>query len=178
MKSTILAFNQLNGLLRKPLPKLTKPKIFLASSYDADQGVILAIKSVIEQDFREKLDLVYWRDMNYSGNINTQLLKELSKCRFGICYFSEKSQESSENILYQDNPNVIFEAGMLHGRSDNNTNFPATWIPIREQCSVSAPFDLSSERTIIVRRNGGAVLEGELKKSLRERVNTMIDIEV
>ncbi len=181
MKDTIQAFNHLNDILQKPLPKLTKPKIFLASSHEADEEVIAVIKNVIEQDYRDKFDLVYWKDMNQPGNINAQLLMELSQCRFGICYFSEKLPEGNGNFLYQDNANVIFEAGMLHGRSANNTQFPATWIPIREQHSTTVPFDFSSERTIMVGRSKGKVgkvLKGELKKALRERVETLAEMEV
>ena len=181
MKTTVQAFNHLNDILQKPLPKLTKPKIFLASSNKADEDVIAVIKKVIERDYRDKFDLVYWKDMNQPGNINAQLLKELSQCRFGICYFSEKVSTEKGPTCYYDNPNVIFEAGMLHGRSANNTKFPATWIPIREQESTATPFDFSAERTIMVnRRNGksGKVLKGALVRSLRERVDALANLEV
>lgn len=181
MNDTVQAFNHLNDILQQPLPKLTKPKIFLASSHEADQDVISIIKEVIEGGYQDKFDLVYWKDMNQPGNINEQLLKELSQCRFGICYFSEKSHEESGEIRYQDNANVIFEAGMLHGRSANNLQFPATWIPVREQQCTSIPFDFSSERTIIVNRakgKAGKILKGVLMKTLRERVDALVDMEL
>ncbi|MES9988398.1 MAG: hypothetical protein AB2552_03705 [Candidatus Thiodiazotropha endolucinida] len=54
-----------------------------------------------------------------------QLLNELGTCRYGVCYLSERIPDA-QPALYQDNPNVVFEAGMLHGRSDANSPTPAS----------------------------------------------------
>ena len=192
MKDTDQAFKHLDEILKNPIPKLTKPKIFLASSFKADKEVISIIKEVIKEGYQDKFDLIHWEDMKRPGNIHVQLLEELSQCRFGICYFSEISQESGE-IQYKDNANVLFEAGMLHGRSANTTKNPANWIPIREESSdreessngkqnnETIPFDLYSERMIIVKRAKGKVkkvVKRAFIKDLREYLDEMVKLKV
>ncbi len=174
MKQTREACNHLNDFLQKPLPKLTQPKIFLASSAKADPDVIGVIKDIVENECQDKFRLIYWKDLNQPGNINVHLLELLSQCRFGICYFSEPIESKSEQPEYQDNPNVIFEAGMLHSRSVNNLNFPADWIPIRKKNGSVAPFDFSSERTILVdRTTNGTVDKENLKIILKNRIEEL-----
>jgi hypothetical protein len=186
MKDTDQAFKHLDEILKNPIPKLTKPKIFFASSLKADKEVISIIKEVITEGYQGKFDLIHWEDMKRPGNIHIQLLEELSQCRFGICYFSEISQESGE-IQYKDNANVLFEAGMLHGRSANTTKNPANWIPIREESSKdnqnneTIPFDLYSERMITVKRAKGKIKKVAKRafiKDLRESLDEMVKLKV
>lgn len=147
---TSRAIAELNNALQQPLPKLTKPRLFLASSQRANADVIDVIKEVLNEHYTDRLSLVYWKDMAQPGNINAQLLDVLGKCRYGICYLSEPAETAG---TYLDNPNVIFEAGMLHGRSEIGHKFPASWIPVREKTSNVPPFDLTSERLVIIERN-------------------------
>ncbi|GJL55702.1 MAG: hypothetical protein NPIRA02_28340 [Nitrospirales bacterium] len=175
MEQTREACKQLQTFLQKPLPVLTQPKIFLASSDRADSRVIDMIKKTIQEEYKDAFELVFWKDEHQPGNINTHLLRMLSKCRFGICYFSEEIQGTNGRRTFQDNPNVIFEAGMLHSRSVNNVDFPADWVPIREPGGTPAPFDLRPERTILVPRNTRGNLNvrkfrGILKKRLDELI--------
>lgn len=172
------AIQGLEQLVEQGTPKLTHPRVFLASSSEADQSVIDLIKMVLNDGYRNKLKLCFWEDMHESGNISLQLLQELSKCRYGICYFSEakpgKPEEGKPH--YQDNANVVFEAGMLHGRTDGDPAFPAAWIPVREQDSPTAPFDLSSERTITVpRRKDGKLDKKRLKRMLNDRIKAILE---
>ena len=179
------AFADLNNILSQPLPKLTKPKIFLASSTQAHGDVIEILMEVLEE-YEEKFDMVYWKKMNQSGNINTQILKILGACRFGVCYISEPdmgavvkegdaSESEKQQQVFRDNPNVIFEAGMLHGRSDYHLDFPASWIPVREGNSNITPFDFASERTIIVERNGDDTINVDsLKEQFKERLDGLL----
>ena len=44
--------------------------------------------------------------------------------------------------MYTDNSNVLFEAGMMHGKTDDVSDTPISWIPIREELSPETPFDL------------------------------------
>ena len=69
---------------------LKKPTIFLASSSKAENDVIGVIHEVIEE-FTDKLDYKFWGEMYASGNINTQLISEITECTFGICYFSDRT---------------------------------------------------------------------------------------
>ena len=155
---------------RRSWPKLTKPKVFLASPASGDDKIIETIQSLFnENEFRHKYDLIYWKDMNQPGNINDHLLSILGTCRYGICYFSEPHPDA-ENT-YQDNDNVVFEAGMLHGRTNTISSRPVAWIPIREKNSGDAPFDFRNERTIEVPRSD----EGELDTNqFREQLQRLV----
>lgn len=172
------AIQGLEQLAEQGTPKLTHPRVFLASSLKADKKVINLIKKVLNDEYGAKLKLRFWEDMHDSGNISVHLLQELSKCRYGICYFSEEKpgKFKSGEPQYQDNANVVFEAGMLHGRTDGDPAFPAAWIPVRERKSPPAPFDFSSERTINVPRNDkGELKEKKFKDMLNKRLTAMLE---
>ncbi|SET52325.1 hypothetical protein SAMN05216326_1333 [Nitrosomonas marina] len=170
--STTAALDNLQQLLSRPLPKLTKPKIFLASSADAEADVISAVCNVLDEStYTEKLDLIYWKDMNQPGNINQQLLEAIASCRYGICYFSQKVADND----YIDNINVVFEAGMFHGRVDEITPEPASWIPIREKQSPELPFDFAQERILWVERNKNGTLKTKpFVNTFRKKLDILI----
>ncbi len=172
--NTEAALDHLNEVLLRPQPKLTKPKIFLASSSRANPDVINLVKSVLGEDtYKKYLDLVYWKAMDKPGNINQQLLEAISECRYGICYFS---QNVAENI-YEDNINVVFEAGMFHGRVDGLSSSPSSWIPIREHQSPELPFDFASERILWVPRSKlGNLNERSFASNLRKTLNSFLQI--
>lgn len=165
------ALATLGKLLQGTLPKLTKPKIFFASSSRADDQVMSTVKEVLSrQELTDKYEVVHWEDMNRPGNISQQLVKELSSCRYGVCYLSERTNVDAD-FPFQDNPNVVFEAGMLHGRSEADSPRPAEWIPIREERSPTPPFDIAAERMIIVPRDSENSLKVEdFKSKLNNRL--------
>lgn len=169
--STGTALDNLQQLLTRPLPKLTKPKIFLASSASAEADVISVVLDVLkERAYAERLDLVYWKVMDQPGNINRQLLEAIASCRYGICYFSQRAGEG-----YVDNVNVVFEAGMFHGRVDEITPVPASWVPIRERRSPDLPFDFAQERLLWVERDKSGVLRTRLfAAALRGRLDGLL----
>lgn len=171
-KTTIEAIDNLQKILTSPLPKLTKPKIFLASSSKAEADVIESVLEILKnKTYAQKLDLIYWKEMADPGNINSKLLKEIATCRYGICYFSEKSEDET----YIDNVNVVFEAGMFHGRVDEIKSQPASWIPIRERNSPSLPFDFAQERILWVERNGkGGIKKPSFQKQLKYILDAML----
>lgn len=134
------------------IPKLTKPKLFLASAGKSENDVIGIIKKVINENYSNKIDCIYWKDITTLGNINNQTIKNIISSRYGICYFSELS-ENNEKYRYIDNPNVLFEAGMMHAKIRNSTKTTSNWIPIREISSPKEPFDFSSERILYIERD-------------------------
>jgi hypothetical protein len=77
-------------------------------------------------------------DIADSGAITAQIADKIVKSRFGICYFSEPGQQPSQH-KYVDNPNVIFEAGMLHALINSPDAPPSGWIPVREDDSPPPP---------------------------------------
>ncbi len=104
------------------------------------------------------------------------LLAELGTCRYGVCYFSELD-DTSTNGEYRDNPNVLFEAGMLHGRSDSDAQKPASWIPIREKASSPAPFDFAAERMILVpRTRKGTLQKKQFQELFRKRLDGLVQL--
>ena len=101
--------------------------------------------------------------MNKPGAINQQLLYELGRCRYGVCYMSEATSDA--DTAFRDNINVVFEAGMLHGRSDIESSAPASWIPVRERDSPPTPFDFAGQRMIVTRRSHGHLDVNRFRKS-------------
>jgi hypothetical protein len=168
--STELALEYLGNSLNRHNPKLTKPNVFLASSSRAETDVIDVIRDALKL-YEDRLNLIYWKSMDSPGNITNQLLKAIGSCRYGICYFSEKNDENE----YVDNANVLFEAGMFHGRIDELASEPSSWIPIREEQSNDLPFDFAQERIIWVTRNKkGELNTKNLAASIRRSVDAML----
>lgn len=148
---------------------LTKPRIFIAFSSRAEPDVIASIRKVLDA-FEKKVQAVYWNDISDSGTITQQILREVKECRYGICYFSEPSEREGKE-RYQDNPNVLIEAGMLSALSHED-DFD-NWIPIREYDSCTMPFDLASSRILSIERLSGDKLnverfEIELQRTLSQ----------
>jgi hypothetical protein len=173
MTSSAIAELQEN-LESAKFPRLAKPHFFVASSVRADKKVITVVNEVLDE-FSDRIEFTDWRRMAQSGNISSQISKEITRSRFGICYLSEEVADGS----YVDNPNVVFEAGMLHSRTAGSDSGdggePTGWIPIREANSPPAPFDFAAERTVQVpRRNDGAVNEDRLRDELRTRVGVLL----
>jgi hypothetical protein len=162
-------------------PRLTKPRFFVAFSSRADASVTMAIQDVLKA-FSDRIEFTDWSEMNDSGNISAQLVKEITRSRFGICYLSEPVAPPGDGRIipaYRDNPNVLFEAGMLHALSSTNASTdigePAGWIPVREADSPPAPFDFAAERTVTVPRSErGEQDDGRLRAILTQRVHRLL----
>ncbi len=174
------AIGDLRELLQQAkFPRLAKPHFFVAFSHKADETVKLIIRDALNE-FAAKLEYTDWTQMDAAGNINTQIAKEILESRFGICYLSEPDDDSSAAAhQYRDNPNVVFEAGMLHARTtaaaDADGGEPAGWIPVREQESPPPPFDFAAERIVQVPRSRtGDLNESRLREMLRRRIEALL----
>lgn len=159
-------------------PKLPKgkPLVFVAHAHKADPDVRMIIRDVLMK-FTDRVELVFWDQMPGPGNITRQITEKIMKSRYAVCYFSEPAEpaEGSAARQYVDNPNVIFEAGMLHSLFSSLEGEPAGWIPIREINSPPAPFDFSQERIIYVPRMvDGEVDETRFLKQLEASVNAVL----
>jgi hypothetical protein len=154
-------------------PKLAKPQIFVASSSQADQQVMAVVKQVLNE-VKDKLAVVMWSDIAKAGTITVHIVEEITKSRYGLCYFSEPANSGGKK-RYQDNPNVIFEAGMLHSLTNSPVTVPEAWVPIREDDSPPAPFDFAAERIAIVpREQDGKLIREEFKDQLRLRLAALL----
>jgi hypothetical protein len=158
-------------------PKLPKgkPLVFVSHSDRADEDVTDIIEQVLDQ-FTDKIEPVYWNRMVKAGNITIQIAETITKATFGICYFSELAgEERHAGYGYTDNPNVIFEAGMLHASKNSPAREPSGWIPIREADSPPAPFDFQQERVLRVpRTNSGELNHVRFKKQLDNWIKALL----
>jgi hypothetical protein len=170
---TQAAVDMLHEVLQSgALPKLAKPRVFVASSSRADEKVVLAIREVLA-GFGDKVSVVEWSDLAESGTVTLQIVRAVVGSRFGICYLSEPAPRKGK---FQDNANVIFEAGMLHALVNTPGNIPMAWIPVRERESPPAPFDFATERIETVpRAEDGSLDEERLKARLGSRISHLLD---
>jgi hypothetical protein len=82
-----------------------------------------------------------------------------------------------EELPYRDNPNVLFEAGMLQALTNAPSAEPVGWIPVREDVRFSGPppFDVAGERLVVVpRSNPGSFNEDSFDVSLRNAVRALV----
>jgi hypothetical protein len=170
------AIDDLNQMLSAAkFPRLAKPHFFVGYSNRADSAVTGILKEVLD-GFSEKIEFTDWADMTASGNISSQIGEEIGRSRFGICYFSEPTPGAAH--AWDDNKNVVFEAGMLHERtranSEQNQGEPTGWIPIREEGSPPAPFDFSGERILYVPRTQSRLNEQRFRDMLTRRISGLL----
>lgn len=152
-------------------PRLTKPQIFIAFPARAHDEVIGVIQEV-SAEFSDALRAVQWNNIEDSGSITMRLLEEITRSRFGLCYFSEPAVDRGK---FADNANVLFEAGMLHALTNSPVTIPSGWIPVRERNSPRIPFDFASERVLVVARDsGGQLMEERFRADLRKRMKALI----
>ena len=171
-KRTEEAIKSLDNYIKRGLPTLTKPSLFLAFSQKAEKDVTRLIVQTLKDEFSDKVHLISWEEMDNPGNINQQLVDAISDCRYAICYMSEKNEVGE----FRDNPNVIFEAGMFHGRTEADNAVPSKWIPVREKDSPKPPFDFAQERILLVERNkDGSLREKVFANKFRELVAAMLN---
>ena len=173
-ESTKRALQELKKTLKgKYLHRLTKPKLFVAFSSTADEQVLGVIQDVLG-DFEDRLNIVPWNKVSRSGNINEQIIDDILNSSYGLCYFSERAAQDSSS-KYQDNPNVLIEAGMLHALYHADSESAVGWIPIREIDSPPAPFDFVAERRLEVSRQpSGELNDHQFKSELRRRLDHLI----
>lgn len=158
---------------QRHLTPLSRARVFVASSNRADGEVVGVIRDAINE-FSNELEEVYWKTFDEQGNISLKILNEISSCTFGICYFSEPNFSENAAEKYIDNPNVLFEAGMLHALTNSPIGTPENWIPIRENNSPNAPFDFAQQRILkVTRLKNDTLNKDKFKAELLNCINTL-----
>jgi hypothetical protein len=172
VEGTRAALSDLKVILSSTkFPRLAKPQVFVSFSALANDEVIGIIQEVLAE-FGDILRVVQWNRIEESGSITLRLIEEIARSRFGICYFSEPVNGKGE---FEDNANVLFEAGMLHSLTNSPVGRPSAWLPIRERRSGKIPFDFASERILMVTRdNDGEILKERFRAELRRRVQALL----
>ena len=177
---TFKAFRELEEPHLKALSPLRRRQVFLSTSGRADEQVVEIIQRVLGE-FEEVFDLRYWKDETLGGDIKQQVRDELMRSEFGVCYLSEPVEDESATPQFADNPNVIFEAGMLQAlhETQRDPTVVSRWIPVREMEPFSAPlpFNFATDRVVGVCRDSesGALSEEEFAEGLRSAVKTQIE---
>lgn len=174
-EATKNALDELGELLTLArYPKVAKPHVFLAYSDRADGAVVQVIRDVLKE-FSDRLEFTDWKTSSEPGAISAQIRKSIAESPFGICYLSERAtSKRTEGQTFVDNPNVLFEAGMLHARSTANES--ARWIAVREQRSAAVPFDLADTRFVLVPRHKSTGLDvAELRTMLARSLSVLLE---
>ena len=168
---------------------LGRPKLFVAFSggtgageslYKDHEAIVESIKEILDK-FNTAFEITYWDEMEKPGNITSQLIDTIISSDYGIAYFSEPSKEG--NGEFQDNPNVLFEAGMMQALAKTPGVRFKSWIPIRAQDDVNdaatIPFDIASERIVLVQRTGksGAFDKEKFNDDLGNVIQSLLDEE-
>jgi hypothetical protein len=88
-KNTAKAVHRLDIALKEGhWPEFERPQMFIATSGRADKSVTGEIKKVLDK-FSDRIDFVHWEEISRSGNVTKQIVEEISRSKFGLCYFSE-----------------------------------------------------------------------------------------
>ena len=178
-QSTRIALRQLERIKeRTHLDTGAYPALFFAYSDTAPRDAIDIIQGVLKR-FSDRLLVRDWKAMHNPGDINVQVTEEILNARYGVCFFSEVVSSNGSDTpehAYQDNSNVLLEAGMLHMATEGNGGVGTGWIPIREEASPDVPFDLVSQRTVLVRRSqDGQLNKKAFAKELRAKLSALLD---
>ncbi|MDX1522139.1 MAG: nucleotide-binding protein, partial [Anaerolineae bacterium] len=161
--------------------RLALPKMFVAFSggtglegetQQSHQAVIDTIRQVVAE-FDGILEAVFWDESEESGNITMQVIREISLSEYGICYFSEPDENGEHP--YRDNPNVLFEAGMMQALQNSAGALLKGWIPIREAESPKLPFDVAAERMLTIDRAEDPNCTN-LALTLKSRIEKLIEL--
>ena len=175
---TEVALDNLNDILaRRGFPPFGTPELFLAYPDTAKQDVLRIIhKTLVPFEEEDRIKVVDWKKLKKPGTVMAQLLDQIDRCRFGLCYLSEEISDDPNR--FRDNPNVLFEAGMFHALVNLSYGDQRKWIPIREKESLrDIPFDFAAERRIEIQRDEqGEILDEEkVASDLHHTLNALIE---
>ena len=181
-EGTRKALEELKSVVGNSSASIDPPMMFFAYSGNSDKEVIETIKRIVVNEYDDRVLLLPWDQMDNPGQINDQIVQEISRCTYGICYLSELVDgdvDDLRNQRYIDNSNVLIEAGMLYALRNSRLAPTVAWIPVREadDRTEAVPFDFVAERMIQVPRSeGGNLLVEEFGEVIRKRINAMLDI--
>jgi hypothetical protein len=179
-EGTRKAFEELKNVVSESGSSVDPPTIFFAYPGRSDTAVVDAIKRIVVGDYSDQLVLSSWDQMANPGQITDQIVEEISRCRYGICYLSELAEDPAGDVRqqrYVDNRNVLIEAGMLYALRNSRLAQTGAWIPVREgdDRTEAVPFDFVAERMIQVPRGeDGNLLSKEFDEELKKRIDAMI----
>jgi hypothetical protein len=149
-------------------------KLFFIFSSETDQEFIDLVEGILKSCATQEEFLVRkWTELAH-GRIMENIWREITTCLYALCYLSE-SEGGVGSSRFVDNPNVLFEAGMIHALLQSKRGPIQGMVLLREKNAPAIPFDLSGEYVVAVNRgNDGKVDEGRLRDDLSKTVEQMI----
>lgn len=183
LEDTKAAIEKLETSFGQDRSLFDQPSLFFAASSRADKDVIDVIHDVLKEKTEDRVQLVIWDEMHKSGPIGPEIIRAISTARYGVCYLSEPLDgEHRSEQRYDDNENVLFEAGMFEALTADPDAGLKGWIPIREEwpsLTDDPPFDIAGHRMVVVPRvstaaDGEAVLVVD-SEALHEQLSRQIE---
>ena len=177
------AFEQLKNVVNISTSSVDPPTMFFAYPGNSDKAVTEAVKRIVKESYGNRLALRSWDEMADPGEITEQIISEISRCQYGICYLSELADGSGGQVgsqRYIDNKNVLIEAGMMTALKNNHLATTIAWISIREDQdrTDNMPFDFVTKRMIDVPRRDDGNLDVELfNKNLEVGIDAMLKVD-
>jgi len=159
-------------------PGLEMPSIFFACGSNADSDVRDIIVNVLTK-YPEVVQLDDWEKHAGPGPVNQQIADSINKASYGIVYFSEPCPDGSR-FQYRDNPNVLFEAGMMNSVFHNSSDGISRWVLVREDHDGESPlcgpppFDFFDQKIVIVPRSAKKLSKREFATQLKNHLEALI----
>ncbi|QFT71783.1 GAF domain-containing protein [Ruegeria sp. THAF33] len=155
---------------------LRTPQVFFAFGQRADPKVIEIVRAVCEKSFKNQIELYCWDKDTKTGSITAGIINKINEAAYGICYFSEPLPRGGKKTRYQDNPNVLIEAGMMHAHYGNSPEDIRRWLPIREdkERTSDLPFDFAEQRFVFVPRKGNALNADQFEAMVSASIKSLI----
>lgn len=159
-------------------------KIFVASPKNRDEGVWGAIDSVLKKKkYKDRFQVIRWDEKTQPGNIFDSIIKDAMESSIGVCLFSEKliegkTSKNGKEMVAPDNPNVVYEAGVIQALVDSPDRHCKALVPIREEERIAGRpfFDISHDRLCIINRDKrNKFLEDDFKKQFEDMIDTALN---
>ena len=150
-----------------------KPNIFFAFPNRGDREVIGAVRELFSNKLSKELNLISWDDDKNLGSITPQMLDNIKKSDYFICYLSEKAESSEQ---YLDNANVLIEIGLFLGNQIREKHFKNIIILRENNSKIPIPFDIQDIFILDIPRIGEESLVNRdiLLSNIEKKVSTFL----
>jgi len=150
-----------------------KPNIFFAFPNKGDKEVVGIVRGLLSEKFSKDLNIILWDDDKNVGSITPQMLDNIKKSDYFICYLSEQLPDSKE---YVDNANVLIEIGLFLGNQLREKHFKNIIILRENSPQVPIPFDIQDIFILDIPRVGedDAINKDILVSNIEKKLSTFL----
>lgn len=162
-----------------------EPRVFIASANSRESDAFDLIEKAVKEVFtdaglRPPIINDWKKSDSPTSNIPKHIWNEMRSSHVGICYFSEPCQSTQEcsSAQFKDNPNVLFEAGLMDALEKLSNSIPDSrfngWVLVREQDSPEIMLDLTVfHRVDINRENDEISNSDEVQQKIKDFVKKL-----